>query len=398
MRVVAIIPARGGSKGIVGKNLARVGGRSLVARSIDHARASRQIDAVYVTTDDVAIAEAARRAGAEVIDRPAEISGDTASTESALEHALATLEAAGHSPEIVVLLQCTSPFRAPGQLDAALAQFEASGCDSMLSVVPFHYFVWTKAPDGAGFRPLTYDPQARPRRQEIEQTYCETGSFYIFRREVLADTASRLGGRIEAFVVPAGDALEIDDPADLERARAATHGQPPTLDPELAEVSWLVLDVDGTLTDGAMHYGETGEISKRFDTRDGFGLRLWREAGGKVAWISGEASDASARRASKLGVDYVALGVADKAAQLEDLCQRHGVDRARLVVMGDDLNDLVMREGVALFVAPANAQPSVLAAADLVTRACGGNGAVREVVEWLLAARRSGGEGLGRAA
>ncbi|TPV93868.1 MAG: N-acylneuraminate cytidylyltransferase [Myxococcales bacterium FL481] len=388
VKTVAIIPARGGSKGIVRKNLQRVGGRSLVARSIDHARACPEIDAVYVSTDDEEIAAASRAAGAQVVVRPAELAGDEASTESALIHVIDGLEADGWRPQTVVLLQCTSPFREPGQLDAALAHFRGSGCDSLLSVTRFRHFVWTTDSRGAGYRPLTYDPQRRPRRQQIERTYCETGSFYIFRREVLAQTGSRLGGRIEVFEVPADDALEIDEPRDLERARSLVWGRPPQLDPELSLADWLVLDVDGTLTDGAMHYSETGEVSKRFDTRDGFGLRLWQEAGGKVAWISGEASQASARRAHKLGVDYVALGVADKAAELEKLRREHGVSRPQLVFMGDDLNDLVVRDRVALFVAPANARPGVLAQADLVTTAGGGHGAVRELVDWLLPWRR----------
>ena len=387
MRIVAIIPARGGSKGIVRKNLERVGGRTLIARSIDHARRSRLIDGVVVTTDDDAIATVADRAGARVIDRPAELSDDVATTESAVQHALDQLRNAGESPEIIVLLQCTSPFRSPGQLDAAIAQFETTGCDSLLSVCEFRQFLWTSQVNARGFRALTYDPRARPRRQDIDDIHCETGSFYIFRPEVLETTGSRLGGHIEVFQVPTFDALEIDEPADLERARVMAVDEHLELGEDLANVEWLVLDVDGTLTDGAMYYAEGGEVSKRFDTRDGFGLRLWREAGGKIAWISGEASEATARRAAKLGIDHVALGIADKAAELRRFADLHCVDRKQIVAMGDDLNDLPLRGGAVMFAAPANAQRDVLAQADLVTRAGGGYGAVRELTDLLLRAR-----------
>ncbi len=382
---VALIPARGGSKGIPGKNLARVGGRSLVARSVLHARAAAAIDDVYVSTDDDAIAAEARRAGARVIERPAALAGDTASTESAIEHALRWWDDAKVAAQRVVLLQCTSPFRASGQLDAALAQFDASRCDSMFSGVPFHGFVWVPDEEGGGMRPTTYDPARRPRRQEIGDVFLETGSFYIFRRELFERLGARLGGRIEVFAVPESDRLEIDSPADLAHARllAARRGDRELL----AGVSyeWLILDVDGTLTDAAMFYGEAGEELKRFHTHDGAGLARWKAAGGKVAWITGERSEAARRRAEKLRVDHLVLGSRDKAADLQAVIAEHGLDRTRLVAMGDDLPDLAMIPHAGLFVAPAGARDEVLARADLVTESRGGHGAVRELVDLLLA-------------
>src|SRR3712207_4115311 len=119
-RVVAVIPARGGSKGVPGKNLRRVAGRSLVQRAVDACVAAASIDATYVSTDNAGIAQAALQAGGKVIERPAELSGDTASSESAVLHALDQLAADGADPEIVVFVQCTSPFIAPTDLDRAV--------------------------------------------------------------------------------------------------------------------------------------------------------------------------------------------------------------------------------------------------------------------------------------
>ena len=116
-RVLAIIPARGGSKGVPGKNLRRVGGRSLVERAVDACRAARLVEAVYVSTDDAEIAASAEAAGAKVIMRPAELCSDTASSESALLHALDQLIMVGEEPEVLVFVQCTSPFIAPDDLD-----------------------------------------------------------------------------------------------------------------------------------------------------------------------------------------------------------------------------------------------------------------------------------------
>lgn len=382
-RTVAVIPARGGSKGIPGKNLARVAGIPLVVRSVLHARSAERIDLTVVSTDDPAIAALARRAGARIVERPAALAGDEASTESAIDHALATLAADGIVPDTVVLLQCTSPFRSPGQLDAALARFEASGADSLFSAVPFHGFVWTRRP-GGDVRPATYDPARRPRRQEIDGVYLETGSFYVFSRRAFEATGSRLSGRIEPFPVPEEDALEIDTPADLALARhlAARRREPGLLFG--LDVRLLVLDVDGTLTDAAMYYGETGEELKRFHTRDGAGIARFRAAGGKVALLTGERSNAARLRGEKLRVDDIVLGSRDKARDLAAILERLGVRPEHTVAMGDDVLDLPMREHAAAFVAPADAHPEVLAAADLVTEAPGGHGAVRELVDRLL--------------
>lgn len=388
MATVALIPARGGSKGIKRKNLVDVGGRPLLVWSIAQAKACPGIDAVYVSTDDAEIAAVARAAGAEIIDRPASLAGDTASTESAIVHALQVWRTSGVAVDRVVLLQATSPFRAPGQLAEALAQFDATGCDSMLSVVRFVGFVWRTAKDGTA-TPMTYDPVRRPRRQEIHDTVLETGSFYVFTRAVFERTGSRLGGRISAFEVPHADAIDIDEPADLERARAEAvrrYGTPD--DRDLGRIEWLWLDVDGTLTDGAMYYGEAGEELKRFDTRDGAGIAAFRAAGGRVAFVTGEMSRAAARRAEKLGVDHVVLGCRDKGAALTELCRRFGVTSEVVLAVGDDLNDMPLIGRVRSFVAPADARPEVRAKASWVTMARGGHGAVREVTDRLVAARR----------
>jgi YrbI family 3-deoxy-D-manno-octulosonate 8-phosphate phosphatase len=387
MTTVALIPARGGSKGIPRKNLVAIGGRPLVVHSIAQAKACAGIDRVFVSTDDDEIATVAEAAGAEIVRRPASLAGDTASTESAITHALDVWRDGGLVPDRVVLLQATSPFRAPGQLDEALAQFDRTGCESMLSVVRFVGFVWRTAKDGLA-APINYEPTRRPRRQEIEDMTLETGSFYVFTREMYERTGSRLGGRISAFEVPHEDAIDIDEPADLDRARAEAKRRGIDVGPDLATIDWLWLDVDGTLTDGAMYYGEGGDELKRFDTRDGAGIAAFRALGGRVAIVTGEMSRAAGRRAEKLAVDHVVLGCRDKGTAFEDFCRRFQTSGERVVAVGDDCNDLPLTGRVAMFVAPADARPEVRAAADFVTTAPGGHGAVRELTDKLVAARK----------
>src|SRR5215210_7498265 len=166
-RVVAVIPARGGSKGVPGKNLRRVAGRSLVQRAVDACVAARSIDATYVSTDDAHIALAAAQAGAEVIERPPDLSGDTASSESALLHALERLAADGTEPEILVFVQCTSPFIAPGDLDRAVDLVAGGQADSVFAAVPTYEFLWQSGSDGLATG-INHDAAYRPRRQERE--------------------------------------------------------------------------------------------------------------------------------------------------------------------------------------------------------------------------------------
>jgi len=156
----------------------------------------------------------------------------------------------------------------------------------------------------------------------------------------------------------------------------------------LAEARLLVLDVDGTLTDGRVSYVGDEELAT-FHVHDGLGLIWLRERGVHVAWISGRGSRAVERRARELGVRELHLGVKDKARVLDELQRRLDIAPAQTVVMGDDLADLGLAAHAALFVAPANARPEVARQARLVTCAGGGAGAVRELAERMLAARGS---------
>ncbi|MDO5501431.1 MAG: acylneuraminate cytidylyltransferase family protein, partial [Propionibacteriaceae bacterium] len=145
MKTVAIIPARGGSQGVPGKNVRPVGGIPLVARAVHACRATRSIEGVFVSTDDAAIAAAARTAGAEIIDRPAELAGDTASSESALLHGLEVLADRGIDAEVLVFVQCTSPFIRPEDLDAAVALVASGAADSSFSGIETYEFLWRDA-------------------------------------------------------------------------------------------------------------------------------------------------------------------------------------------------------------------------------------------------------------
>ncbi|QQD77045.1 acylneuraminate cytidylyltransferase family protein [Curtobacterium sp. YC1] len=219
--VLAVVPARAGSKGIPGKNLRTVAGRSLVRRAVESARLASRIDDVVVTTDGDAIAAEARAAGAIVVRRPTDLAGDEASSESALLHVLDTLAADGDGtlPEVLVFLQATSPFIDPADLDRAVARVVDDHADTVFAAAPSHAFLWRTASDGSAVA-VNHDAAVRPRRQDREPEYRETGAFYVMRTAGFLAHRHRFHGRIELAVVDAAGAIDIDDPADLALADA----------------------------------------------------------------------------------------------------------------------------------------------------------------------------------
>lgn len=218
---VAVIPARGGSKGVPRKNLRRVGGIPLLARAISAARAAETIDRVVVSTDDAEIAAVAREWGAEVVERPAELSGDTASSESALLHALADLAARDVVVDALVFIQATSPFIDPADLDAAVDRIALDESDSVFSGVVSWGFLW-RGGDGSGATAIgvNHDLRTRPRRQDRAPEYLETGAFYAMDAEGFRAAGHRFFGRVGVAVVPELHAIEIDTEEQLRIADA----------------------------------------------------------------------------------------------------------------------------------------------------------------------------------
>ena len=179
-KVVAIIPARGRSKGIPKKNIISICGKPLLAWSIMQARRATSIDKVFVSSESDEILSVAMKYGATPIRRPESLSGDTASSESAWQHALDEIEHRGTKIDLIVGMQATSPIRAFSDLDSAIMQMNKDNLDSLLTVVEVEdFFNWRVGQSGP--ESIDYDYQSRKRRQDIGRRYLENGSFYIFR-------------------------------------------------------------------------------------------------------------------------------------------------------------------------------------------------------------------------
>ncbi|MGR6920972.1 N-acetylneuraminate synthase family protein [[Actinomadura] parvosata] len=375
MRVLAVVPARGGSAGVPLKNLALVGGVPLVTRAVRACLRAELVDQVVVSTDHDGIAETARQAGALVVQRPAELSGATASSESAVLHAL---DALGEDPEVVVLVQATSAFIDPADLSAAVRKVLDGEADSVVSGLPTHEFLWTAT--GAG---INHDPAVRQRRQDRAPEFRENGAFYVMRTAGLREHGHRFFGEIAVQPVPTKHAIEIDNPEDLELVRALA----PFIDqPEPIDVDAVITDFDGVHTDDRAYVDSDGREMVLVSRSDGMGVSLLKRSGVKVLIMSTEHNPVVAARARKLGVP-VLQGLADKRTVLRDWLRIEGLDPARVAYVGNDVNDLGPMAEVGWPVATPDAHPRVRAAARVVLTSAGGSGAVRELCDRVVAAR-----------
>ncbi|MEU6109399.1 acylneuraminate cytidylyltransferase [Streptomyces albidoflavus] len=390
-RVLAVIPARGGSKGVPGKNLAEVGGVPLVARAVHACRTARLVSEVLVSTDDPAIAEAARAAGATTVERPAPLSGDTATSEAAVLHALDTDEARhGRLADVVLLVQCTSPFLTADDVDGVTAAV-LEGADTAVTAAPFHGFLWRDLATGAtpsSGHGVNHDAAHRPRRQDRPEDLLETGAAYAMRGDGFRAVRHRFFGRTALVRTDPARVLEIDDPHDLARARALAplldrNEAPGARRPGPGDVDAVVLDFDGTQTDDTVQIDAEGRERVSVHRGDGLGIAALRDAGIPLLILSTEQNPVVTARARKLRIP-VLHGVDRKDEALKQWCDEQGVDPARVLYAGNDANDLPCFALAGWPVAVASAHEPVRRAARAVTTAPGGRGAIREIASWLL--------------
>jgi N-acylneuraminate cytidylyltransferase len=390
MTAVAVLLARGGSKGIPGKNLRPVGGVSLVGRSVRAALAAKSVAGIYVSTDDKAIADEARRHGGRVIDRPADISGDTATSESGWLHALGLIRNDHAGVDRLVLLQCTSPFTTGADIDGCLAAMEKAGAACSLSVIEDHSFIWTRDAGGFGIGVNHDEKKQRQRRQELPPAFRESGAIYCVDVAAFEKVGRRTCGKVALFEVDHPN-VEIDSVADLElcdviarqRDDAAAIGA--DVRSRLKAVRAVIMDFDGVHTDDTVTVDENGKESVRASRSDGMGIELLRRAGRyKLVIVSKETNGVVGARAAKIKVECL-QAIEDKVASIETWLAAQHLNWSDVLYVGNDVNDLGPLSRALVAVCPQGAHPSAASLAHWVVPRPGGSGVLRAIADALLA-------------
>ncbi len=400
--VLAIIPARGGSKSIPRKNIRPFAGHPLLAYSIAAGLQAERVTRVIVSTDDQEIAAVARRYGAEVpFMRPDEFSQDETTDFPVFTHALTWLaENEGYHAEIVIQLRPTSPIRPPDCVDNAvdilLSHPEA---DSVRGVVPSGqnpHKMWRIDKHGR-MAPLISvpgipEPYNAP-RQSLPPTYWQTGHIDAIRVSTIYQKNSLSGEVILPLVLDPRYSVDIDTLKDWQRAEwLVAQGELEMVHPGARkrplpeQVALVVLDFDGVMTDNRVWVDQEGGEMVAAYRSDSIGLNRIREAGIEVVVLSTETNPVVAARCRKLNLP-VFQSVEDKAEALRTLLTERQIDPKQVVYLGNDINDLPCFPLVGCAVVVADAQTEAMYQADLVLTLPGGRGAVRELCDILLGQR-----------
>lgn len=395
--VLALIPARGGSKSIPRKNIRHLAGHPLIAYSIAAGLQASSVQRVIVSTDDPEIASVARSYGADVpFLRPSHLAGDDVPDLPVFEHTLDWVERNdGYRPDMVVQLRPTSPLRPSSCVDAAVSALLSDvEADSVRGVTPSSqnpYKMWLL--DEGHLSPLMKtdfpEPYNMP-RQKLPQTYWQTGHVEAIRFGTIAEKHSLTGTKIVPLVIDGRYSIDIDtldqwamaewvlEHRNLDLVRP---GERRSLPPD---IRMLVLDFDGVLTDNRVLVLEDGSEAVACSRSDGMGLEMLRERGIKIVVLSKETNPVVSARCKKLKITCH-QGIERKTPMFEDLVIQNGANFDQVVYVGNDINDLECMRLAGFGVAVADAHPNVLRAADWILTKPGGLGAVRELSDLIIA-------------
>jgi YrbI family 3-deoxy-D-manno-octulosonate 8-phosphate phosphatase len=400
---LALIPARGGSKGIPRKNIRNFAGWPLIAWSIAAAKQADCVSRLIVSTDDEEIAAQGREFGAETpFLRPAELAQDLSTDLPLFEHALKWLaEHEGYKPDVVLHLRPTSPIRPRGLLDEAVQILLAHpDADSVRGVVPAGqnpHKMWRLSVENGPMKNLLEvpglpEPYNAP-RQMLPPVYWQTGHIDAIRAATLIEGGSMSGGVIYPLVIDPRYTVDIDNLQDWARYEylvstggldMVTPGRPRR--PMPGKIELVILDFDGVVTNNLVWTDQDGREMVASNRSDSLMLRRLREAGVEVMILSSESNPVVEQRAKKMGVAAISgVGPTAKGSRMREILEQKKVRPEHVVYVGNDINDLPCFEIAGWAVAVADAFPEVVRAADYMLTRAGGQGAVREVCELILA-------------
>lgn len=374
-KIVALIPLRGGSKRIPGKNIKPLCGKPLAWYACAAAARCPQISQLWVSTEDPEIRAAVEAFNLDirVLDRPRALADDNSTTDAVMLHFAAAV-----SFDILATIQATSPLVSSDDLDRALTQMQRDGNDSMLSGVRVKRFFWS-----LDAQPLNYDPLHRPFSQNFPGSFMENGAFYLTTRDTLERHRNRLGGRIGLYEMSPDSAVEIDHPEDwteIEKLLARTH---PTLARRARRIKLIATDFDGVWTDNKVFTFSNCLEAVVSSKSDSLALGSFRQRFPiPIVVVSKERNPVVESRCAKLQLEAL-CAIDDKVCTLDRELTRRGLSWHEVCYIGNDLNDLDCIRRAGLSFCPSDAAPEVRRQADYILSHSGGNGAVREMLELL---------------
>jgi len=399
--ILAIIPARGGSKGIPRKNIRLFAGYPLIAWSIAAAKKSDLVTRIIVSTDDEEIAAVAREWGAETpFLRPAELAQDKTTDLPVFEHALNWLkDAEGYTPDAVVQLRPTSPIRPVSMVDDAIRiLIDHADADCVRGVVPAGqnpFKMWRFNGDDKPLAQLLEvpgiaEPYNAP-RQILPPVYWQTGHIDAIRTSTIVNKKSLTGDVIYPLVIDPKYTVDIDTLPDWVKYEAVIYSGLEVVSPGRSRrampenIRMIICDFDGVVTDNLVLTDENGKEAVSASRSDSMHIKTLRERGVEVMILSSEPNPVVKARAKKMGVEAIhGVGLQDKGRVMREILEKKNVAAEAVVYIGNDLNDLPCFEVAGWSVAVADAYPEVLRGADYVLTKNGGQGAVRELCELVL--------------
>ncbi len=388
-KILAVIPARSGSKGFVRKNIALLSGEPLIGHSINHALKSKLVNRVIVSTGDSEISDISMNYRAEVVFRPESISTDTSPSEAAIIHVLDTLCAReNYEPELVVFLQATSPCRRAQDIDSAILKVLKCEADSCFSACPEHFTGRWRLDSQGNAKPVNFKLDSRPMRQEYGIEYLENGNIYVFKPWVLRKFGARLGGKITIYPMGPLESLQVDCPEDLELIEqifklGIQQKYKQTDLSMLSSVALIVFDFDGVMTDNTALVDQNGCEAVFCNRGDGLGLKQLKKNGIQLLVLSTEANPVVSARCRKLRLDCI-QDCDDKIKVIKRIASERSLSPEQIAYTGNDVNDLECMKWVGVPIAPSDASYDVLNIAKLITPQKGGEGVIRQIAEWVI--------------
>jgi len=399
--ILALIPARGGSKGILRKNIRLFAGYPLIAWSIAAAKQSDLVTRVIVSTDDEEIAAVAREWGAETpFLRPAEFAQDNTTDLPVFEHALKWLaDVEGYRPDVVIQLRPTSPIRPRTMVDDAIRVLaNHTDADCVRGVVPAAqnpFKMWRFNGDSKPLQPLLEvagidEPYNAP-RQILPPVYWQTGHIDAILVSTITQKKSLTGDVIYPLLIDPKYTVDIDTLPDWAKYEALVYSGLEMVSPGKSRrampetIKMIICDFDGVVTDNLVITDQDGKESVSASRSDSMHIKTLREKGIELMILSSEPNPVVMARAKKMSVDAIHnIGMQNKGLVMRELLEQKNIKAENVIFLGNDLNDLPCFEIAGWSVAVADAYPEVLRAADLVLTKTGGHGAIRELCEIVL--------------